>query len=365
MASDLHVRNIEVQLTLTIFLISYGVSQLFIGSILDSFGRHKPGLIALIIFAVASIVIATTHNIYIIYGMRVIHGAAVAAVVVGKRAYFVDLFTGDRLKNYLSWFTIVWSTGPIVAPFIGGYFQTAFGWQSNFYFLAAFAVLLAILEYLFSGETIKYIAGFDLKKIVTVYGDMIRTSSFMLGLVMLGLSYCMVIVYNLTGPFIIEHHLHLTPVIAGYSSLILGFAWMVGGFIGKATIDRPFFKKLLVNLGLQVVFVAAMIISLGFMENVYSLLFFAFIIHVAAGYTFNNYFTYSMSKFPKHAGIASGLTGGITFVITSILSYGIVYLVPAKDAHNLSYSYLILTLLSALVMFVIFKVNQKSILLTS
>ena len=43
-------------------------------------------------------------------------------------------------------FTIVWSTGPILAPFFGGYLETAFGWQSNFYFLAAFALVIALLK---------------------------------------------------------------------------------------------------------------------------------------------------------------------------------------------------------------------------
>ncbi|WP_241091145.1 MFS transporter, partial [Pseudomonas viridiflava] len=90
----MNVSSIQVQLTLSIFLISYGVSQLFIGSILDSFGRYKIGLYALLVFAAASLVIATTHNIYLIYLMRVIHGLTVGGIVVAKRAYFVDLFEG-------------------------------------------------------------------------------------------------------------------------------------------------------------------------------------------------------------------------------------------------------------------------------
>ncbi|MGF7040243.1 MFS transporter [Mucilaginibacter lappiensis] len=359
MAGEMHVGSIQVQLTLSIFLISYGVSQLFIGSILDSFGRYKVSLASLIIFAVASVVIAITHNIYLIYLMRVIHGVTVGAIIVAKRAYFVDLFAGEKLKHYLSLFSIIWSTGPIVAPFIGGYLQAAFGWESNFYFLAGFALVFAILEFIFSGETLVHFSDFHLQKIVKIYTGMIKTTSFTLGIVMLGLAYCMVMTYNMTGPFIIEHHLHLSPIIAGYSSLVLGFAWMVGGFIGKATINRPFFRRLVINVVLQFLFVILMIISLNFINNLYSLIFFAFIIHVGAGYTFNNYFTFCLSKFPKNAGIAGGLTGGITYVIVSFLSYGIVNVVPAKDERNLSFSYLMLILLSALVMFFIFKMKNK------
>jgi len=91
------------------------------------------------------------------------------------------------------------------------------------------------------------------------------------------------------------------------------------------------------------------------------MIFFAFIIHVGAGYTFNNYFTFCLGKFPKNAGIAGGLTGGITYVIVSFLSYAIVNVVPAKDERNLSYSYLILILLSVTIMFIIFNMNKKAV----
>ncbi len=359
MAGELNATSVQVQLTLSIFLISYGVSQLFIGSVLDSFGRYKICLYSLLIFAGASMVIATTGNIYLIYLMRVVHGLTVGAIVVAKRAYFVDLFEGEKLKHYLSLFSIIWSTGPIVAPFVGGYLQAVFGWQSNFYFLAVFAIVFAALEFVFSGETLKNATDFELKKIFNIYVGMITTTSFTLGIAMLGLAYCMVMVYNMTGPFIIEHHLNLSPITAGYSSLILGFAWMVGGFIGKITINKPFFKRLIINSWLQVVFVILMIISLSYVSNLWSMIFFAFIIHICAGFTFNNYFTFCLSKFPKNAGIAGGLTGGITYVIVSFLSYAVVNLFPAKDERNLSYSYLLMVLISIFVMFVILKTRKN------
>lgn len=360
MSRDLQVGSIEVQLTLTLFLISYGGSQLFVGSFLDSFGRYKACLYSLVVFAMACIVIATTENIYLIYLMRIIHGITAGIIVVSKRAYFVDQFTGQKLKHYLSLFSIIWSTGPIVAPFIGGYLQSAFGWQSNFYLLAGMAIVLFILELIYSGETLVHATEFHLEKIVKVYKQMLTTASFTLGLVMLGLAYCMVMVYNMTGPFIIENHLHLTPVIAGYSSLILGFAWMSGGFISKATLNRPFYKKLATNILLQTVLILAMLISVQWISNLYSLVFFAFIIHVGAGYTFSNYFTDCLGRFPKNAGIAGGLTGGVSYVIVSLLSYGIVNVIPAKDEQNLGYSYLSLILLSGLIMFAMYKIRNRN-----
>ena len=360
MAQDLGVSDLQVQLTLGMFLISYGIAQLFVGSLLDSFGRYKIGLVSLLIFALASLIIANTSNIYLIYLMRIVHGITVGAIVVAKRAYFIDVFSGDQLKNYLSMFSIIWATAPIIAPFAGGYLQSWFGWSSNFYFLAAFALIVFLLELIFSGETIKQKMEFSITKIVSVYKEMLFTASFTLGMVMLGLSYGMVMIYNMTGPFIIEHQLGLSPIVAGYSSLILGAAVMVGGLFGKATINKPFFAKLSVNLGLQFAFLVAMLVSTGFFQNLYSMVFFAFMIHACSGYTFNTFFTFCLSRFPKNAGIASGLTGGINYVIVSFLSYAVIAMIPAKDELNLAYSYGLLIGLSLLVMLWIFRLAKKS-----
>ncbi|MBC7399423.1 MAG: MFS transporter [Mucilaginibacter sp.] len=365
MGTDMHISAIQVQLTLTVFLITYGTSQLFIGSILDSFGRYRMSLIALFVFTISCVLIAVTHNIYLIYLMRAVHGITVAFIVVAKRALFVDIYKGKQLQNYLSMFTIIWSAGPIVAPFIGGYFQNTFGWQSNFYFLGGLAAILFVLELTYSGETLAKPVKFNVKRIARVYADMIKTTSFSMGILILSFAYSMVIMYNMTGPYIIEHHLQLTPVIAGYCSLILGLAWMLGGFISKAVISKPFYTKLSVNIALQVLFVGIMIVSLNFVSNLYSLVFFAFLIHVCAGFTYNNYFTYCLSKFPDNAATAGGLTGGAVYIILSFLTYGVIKVFPAKDERNLSYSYLVFVLLSALVMYILYRMNRRAVKLTS
>jgi MFS family permease len=360
MGTGLKITSLQVQLTLTAFLISYGIAQLFIGAFLDTFGRYKLGLTALFVFTIASITIANTDNIYLIYLMRVIHGLTVATIVVAKRAYFVDVYKGEQLKSYLSVFTIIWSVGPIVAPFIGGYLQTAFGWHSNFYFLAGMASVIGILEVIFTGETLARPAAFNIRRIAATYYEMITTVRFILGLVILGLAYSMVMIYNLTGPFIIEHKLGLSPVVIGYCSLFLGFAWTSGGLIGKATVNKPFFSKLLLNLLLQLLFAIAMVVSIGYFGSLFTILFFAFIIHACGGFTYNNYFTFNMTLFPKNAGISGGLIGGVVYVLVSLLTSAIVYILPAKDERNLSYSYLLLITASVLVLYILIRANKKA-----
>src|SRR5579872_1283265 len=175
MAAELNVSGSAVQLSIVLFMLGAGISQLFVGSLLDSFGRRRLGLAALSLFVLASFVIALSHSIYVIYAMRIVHGITVAFIVVGKRAFFMDMYSGEKLTHYTSLFSIVWATSPIIAPFVGGYLQHAFGWASNFWFLGGVILVLLVLELLYGGESLKTYHPFELKRIVGVYSSMLRT----------------------------------------------------------------------------------------------------------------------------------------------------------------------------------------------
>ena len=113
MALELQQPETKIQLTLTLFLISYGVTQIFAGSVVDSFGRYRVTLVSLGLFMVSFLVTALTKDIMVIYAMRVLQGVLAGFAVVAKRAFFVDVFEGEKRKHYLSVMTIVWSVGPI------------------------------------------------------------------------------------------------------------------------------------------------------------------------------------------------------------------------------------------------------------
>ena len=138
MASELHLPETKIQLTLSLFLISYGLAQFFAGAVVDAFGRYKVSIVSLFLFIFSFWWTAQTENIYIIYLMRIVQGILSGFAVVSKRAYFVDVYEGEQRKHFLSIMTIVWSLAPIVAPFIGGYLQSNFGWQSNFIALSVY-----------------------------------------------------------------------------------------------------------------------------------------------------------------------------------------------------------------------------------
>jgi len=345
MAVQLGVSNAAVQLSIVSFMVSYGIGQLFVGSLLDSFGRFRMGVAALFVFTVASFAIALTHNIYLIYAMRILHGITVAIIVVGKRAYFMDVYTGEKLKHYISLFSIVWASAPIIAPFLGGYLQTSFGWQSNFYFLGGMALVIMILELIYSGESLMNFHPFRLRSIVNVYSSMIRSGDFTLGLVIIALSYSMLVVFGMTSPFIIEHVFNFSPVVSGYSALLSGVSLMTGGIISKTLIKKPLNSKIGVAVSLQIVIALLMIATTRLWPSIYTMMSFVVGMHLLAGFIFNNIFAYCLGRFTKNAGVASGITGGGNYIITSFFTYSITSLIHITAPALLGVTYLLLALL--------------------
>lgn len=331
MARDLRVSTGAVQLSLVFFMVSSGISQLFVGSILDSFGRFKISVASLFVFAIASFMIGLLPNIYMMYVWRVVQGITVSLIVVGKRAYFVDIFSGEKLKHFTSMFSIIWATAPIIAPFIGGYLQSAFGWESNFYFLGGVAILFLILELIYGGESLKHFHPFKTNAILEVYRTMIKTADFALGVVILGTSYALLVVYGMASPFIIEHVFKFSPVITGYCSLLSGLSVLTGGIISKMLLKRPFAKKVSIVILLMVVLGSLMIFTATMHANIYSLVGFTMGIHICSGFVFNNVYGYCLGRFSKNAGTASGLTGGGMYITSSLFSYGLVSAYAIKN----------------------------------
>ncbi|MBC9795818.1 MFS transporter [Sinomicrobium weinanense] len=350
MARDIYTSESLIQLTLSVFLISYGVSQWIAGSVLDIFGRYRLNLLSLALFTLASFIISISSSIWVILLMRFIHGISISFIAVSKRSYFVDVFKGEEQKRYVSIITMVWAMAPILAPFIGGYLEEILNWRANFYFLTFLGFVLLLFELFFSGETIQHYTHPTFKSIWSTNKMILKEPSFLKGVIVCGISYGMVMFYGLSGTFILQHQMGYSAVIVGFASLILGLSWLAGGYWSKRNIEKDIEKRSKKVVVAQGAIVAIMICSSWIVTSIYTLIIFVFLLHMIAGYLFTNYFTRCVTMFPKNAGIAGGLTGGTTYIITSALSYGIAFLMNADDQIQLGIGYLILVILGFIVL---------------
>lgn len=333
----------------------------FVGALVDTIGRYKPIIYSLVLFSLSSFILASTKNINVVYAMRIVQGITTAFIVVGKRAFLVDAFSGEKLHKYMSMLSIIWSIAPISAPFVGGYLQKTWGWQSNFYLLGIYALVALVWELAFSGESIKEKKVFNASYFTNAYKTIFKEADYVAGLLTLGITYAMIMVFAMSAPFIVENHFNLSAVATGYCALLSGVAMMIGGFIGKANVKKPIDSKIIIGCGLTFLIAVIMFISGNYADNLIALMIFVFSIHIAGGFMYNSYLTYNLTRFPKNAGVASGVSSGVSSLLTAFLSFIMVSSITIDGQSSLAINYAVFAVCGLLVIYIVFKLMKVQV----
>jgi DHA1 family bicyclomycin/chloramphenicol resistance-like MFS transporter len=153
MAASLHVTSAAVTSTITVFLAVFAIGQLVVGPVSDRFGRRWPVLIGFAVFFAGSIWCGLATDLPGLLIGRVIQAAGACSTSVLSRAIARDLFSGAALGRAMALIMIAMAAAPGFSPLLGGALDHAFGWRSEFAFIAVFAAAGAIAYNAVLGET--------------------------------------------------------------------------------------------------------------------------------------------------------------------------------------------------------------------
>ena len=137
--SSLGASQIAVQQTLAIYLTLFAIMTLWHGVLSDALGRRRVILIALALFALASMGCACAKSIETLWLFRAMQGATAGAGLVVGRAMIRDLFSGPDAQRLIAHISIMYAVAPAIGPVIGGQLNVWFGWRSVFVFLTLLA----------------------------------------------------------------------------------------------------------------------------------------------------------------------------------------------------------------------------------
>lgn len=309
------------QLTITTYMIGLGIMQLFAGSISDSFGRKKPFNIAMIIFIISTLLVIFSPGIYSFMALRFIQGLAIAMTVVPMRAVISDLFEGREFYKMINYMTMAWSIGPIIAPAIGGYLQYYFGWQSNFYFLIIYSVIIFILSLLYLPETSKHYQPFHARKIILRYRQILSHHQFISGILTNGVLYSLIILFSIVGPFLIQTVMGYSAVQFGHIALLMGLAWFLGTMTNRFLLDVELTTKATVCFWSMLAIALTMLIIVSTMPmTIYNVVIPVFVLLWVGGTAFPNYYARAVALFPEATASANSLAGGSIFFIAGVSS---------------------------------------------
>jgi DHA1 family bicyclomycin/chloramphenicol resistance-like MFS transporter len=230
-AADLGTSTAATQMSLMVFFVAFGLSQVVYGPLSDMFGRRAPLYFGLALFTLASIGCALAPTIEWLIAFRFLQGLGACAGMVVPRAVVRDLHTGVDATRLMSLVMLVFSVAPILAPVSGSALIVPFGWRSVFVAMALAGVLGFALVATLLPETRPAgtrIRG-DLRTVAAGYGRLLRDRHF-LGVTFIGgLGMSSFFAFLASSSFVYIDHYGLTPT--QYS---LAFSVNAIGFIGSA-----------------------------------------------------------------------------------------------------------------------------------
>ncbi len=314
------VKNLS-QLTITSYLIGLGLMQLLAGSISDSFGRKRPVFLAMMIFVITLFSIPNVYTIYQLIFIRFIQGAALAMVVVPLRAVIADLYNGSELKKMMTYLTISWSLGPIIAPGLGGLLQYYFGWKSIFYFLGTYSAVMFLLMFKFLFETSQYFHGFSLISTVKRYQTMLLNKECLKFLIIGSLVFSLISLFGVISPFFIQTILQYSSNEFGYITLFLGIAWFAGSMTNRFTLQVPLHtKEFYCFSAMLIISIIMLLISWVIPINIYNIILPMLCIFYCCGILYPNYFMQTVFLFRENSASANALYNSSAFLIAGIVS---------------------------------------------
>lgn len=207
-----HSSASTLQLSITFCLIGLAVGQLIVGPISDRIGRRVPLVVGFGLYAVTSLMLIFTTNIYLFIGIRLIQGLAGSTGQVLSRAVVRDLFNGHELTKFYAMLMAVNGAFPIIAPIIGGALLSIVQWQGIFVLLFVIGILVMVGVLCTLPETLKVTNNevLTLGQTFKGLGAMFGKRQFILIALTQGLIFGALFSYISASSFVFQTYFHMT-----------------------------------------------------------------------------------------------------------------------------------------------------------
>ncbi len=262
-AQSLGATPVEMQQTLSAYLMGFALMNLFHGALADSWGRRPVVLAGLAVFTLASLGCALAQHIGQLVLFRALQGMSAGAGMVVSRAIIRDLFHPDQAQKVMSQVTIYFGVAPAVAPIIGGWLYVHLGWHSIFWFLVGVGVLLFTTMARMLPESLhpSQRQPFHPRSLLKGYAAMAGSPVFLALAFASGVPFNGMFLYVLSAPVFLGEVLHLGPTEFFWFFLltiggIMGGAWWSGRLAGRITRARQIRRGFRIMVGVSLLNVA-------------------------------------------------------------------------------------------------------------
>ncbi|MFA0080263.1 multidrug effflux MFS transporter [Vibrio artabrorum] len=359
-AADLSVSQVDVQLLVTLFLVGFGLSQLFYGPMSDAVGRRPIFLLGQGVYLIGTIVcFIFSDNMTALEVGRLLQGLGAGSASVLGRSVLRDSYDGPQLTKALSYISMTASIMPIISPVFGGWISFHLGWQSVFLFVLVYLSAIFILGYCVLPETLPYgKSRFDVSQVVKNYGRLLTNRQVISSASYNWMSYIASLVSLSLFPFLMQEQLGLTAAEYG-SLMIIPSAGLMIGSVSLNLLNRRFSTPQLMSLSI-VITLASGVWLLTHELSIFHLVWAFTWLTIAQGMSFPLSISLLLEPHKKQAGAVSALSGSIQMCLAGLLGG---YLVKNWVTTHLQLGvfYLTIGVGMGLVLWFTTKINNKAV----
>ncbi|HEY9277766.1 MAG TPA: multidrug effflux MFS transporter [Methylotenera sp.] len=232
--NDFQATSLQLQQSLTFYLLPYALMTLWHGAISDSIGRIAAIKWGLGVFVIASIGCAFATNIETLWFFRALQGLSGGAGNVVARAMVRDLFAGPQAQRVMATVQMLFGIAPAIAPIIGG-LLLGIHWQAIFIFLALYSgvSLLAAMRYLPETMPAAKRVPLSAKQVIKDYRVIFGDKEFNYVVLASGANFAAFFVYVLASPVFLVKHLGLGDHQFGWMFIPTVCGMVVGSYMAK------------------------------------------------------------------------------------------------------------------------------------
>jgi len=235
----LHGTTLDIQQSLTFYLLPYALMTLWHGAISDSIGRITTIKWGLGIFVLASIGCAFAPNVETLWFFRIMQGISGGAGNVVARAMVRDLFEGPQAQRVMATVQMLFGIAPAVAPIIGGVLL-GIHWQAIFIFLALYAglSLWAAIRYLPETMPLAKRMPLSARQVFKDYRLIFGDKEFNYVVFAVGANFAGFFLYVLASPVFLVKHLGLNQHQFGWMFIPTVCGMVLGSYLAKRAAGR-------------------------------------------------------------------------------------------------------------------------------
>jgi len=239
MGAQLGATDVQVQQSLTFYLLPYALMTLWHGAISDSIGRITTIKWGLGVFVLASIGCAFAPNIETLWFFRALQGISGGAGNVVARAMVRDLFEGAQAQRVMATVQMLFGIAPAIAPIIGGMLLGIY-WQAIFIFLALYAALSlwAAIRYLPETVPVEKRMPLSAKQVIKDYKVIFGDKEFNYVVLALSANFAGFFLYVLASPVFLVKQLGFTQHQFGYMFIPTVCGMILGSYLAKRAAGR-------------------------------------------------------------------------------------------------------------------------------